>query len=174
MPFFRKTTLTEARQFTGDTLGGMKICEWMVDNGYPWLLGNANEPEELYVQFPDGTINSKPDKGIWIRPSDGGLMIRTMEGDMRVPLGHWVMKGAGGEFYSCDPDIFANTYAEVTEDEFNELFEIDRNARAYGFEVGRGHPLVKDVLKLSPDNPFLQKDWAEMISDEEVSDVEGN
>ena len=35
----------------------------------------------------------------------------------------------------------------------------DRNARAYGWEVGRGQP-IGAVIQSSPDNPFLDPDWA--------------
>jgi hypothetical protein len=37
--------------------------------------------------------------------------------------------------------------------------EIDRNARAYGWEVGRGHPLAERIESTDPSNPFLAPDW---------------
>ncbi len=36
--------------------------------------------------------------------------------------------------------------------------EIDRCARAYGWEVGRGKPMDK-VIETSPDNPFMDIHW---------------
>ena len=42
-----------------------------------------------------------------------------------------------------------------------ELEEIDRNARAYGYEIGRGHPLVNKIEAVSDDNPFMDTDWKE-------------
>ena len=39
------------------------------------------------------------------------------------------------------------------------LAEIDRNARAYGWEIGRGHPLVERIESTDPENPFLAADW---------------
>lgn len=36
---------------------------------------------------------------------------------------------------------------------------IDRNARAYGYEVGKGANLAQVIHTLSDDNPFLDKDW---------------
>ncbi len=50
--------------------------------------------------------------------SDGNpiLVIRTLEGDMTVTLGDYIIKGAQGEFYPCKPDIFEKTYEEVLED----------------------------------------------------------
>lgn len=37
--------------------------------------------------------------------------------------------------------------------------EIDRNARAYGFEIGRGKPLERELNEISPDNPFIHPFW---------------
>ena len=41
---------------------------------------------------------------------DGGLIIGTLEGNMRADPGDWVIKGVKGEFYPCKPDIFKATY----------------------------------------------------------------
>ena len=43
------------------------------------------------------------------------LVIHTLEGDMEVSIGDYIIKGVNGEFYPCKPDIFAKTYEEVTE-----------------------------------------------------------
>lgn len=43
------------------------------------------------------------------------------------------------------------------------LEELDRNARAYGFEIGRGHPLLEKLTHISDDNPFMDKDWRSKI-----------
>lgn len=50
-----------------------------------------------------------------------------------------------------------------------DIREIDRNARAYGFEIGRGRP-VQDVVASSPDNPFLDPDWASDLDGGEITD----
>lgn len=39
-----------------------------------------------------------------------GLKIRTLEGDMNVSFGDYIIKGVKGEFYPCKPDIFEQTY----------------------------------------------------------------
>lgn len=43
------------------------------------------------------------------------LEIRTLEGVMTADIGDWIIKGVKGEFYPCKPDIFKQTYDEVTE-----------------------------------------------------------
>lgn len=106
------------------------VEEW----GYPWLIGNA--PESLRYKRVEcsrpkmtasgpfryccdpacplhGAWAERPTKGIWIDPADGSLMIRTLEGDMKVSLGDWIIRGVAGEVYPCKPDIFAATYELV-------------------------------------------------------------
>lgn len=42
-------------------------------------------------------------------------VISTLEGDMVVSVGDYVIKGAKGEFYPCKPDIFELTYEEAVQ-----------------------------------------------------------
>lgn len=42
-----------------------------------------------------------------------GYVIETLEGDMTVSDGDWVIQGIKGEFYPCKPDIFESTYEKV-------------------------------------------------------------
>lgn len=46
--------------------------------------------------------------------SKTSLYIYTLEGDMHVSAGDYIIKGVAGEFYPCKPDIFAQTYELVT------------------------------------------------------------
>ena len=41
------------------------------------------------------------------------LVIPTLEGEMRVSVGDWIIKGVKGEYYPCKPDIFNQTYEKV-------------------------------------------------------------
>lgn len=41
------------------------------------------------------------------------LIIPTLEGEMLVSLGDWIIEGVNGEFYPCKPDIFEKTYEKV-------------------------------------------------------------
>lgn len=41
------------------------------------------------------------------------LYIVTLEGNMRVNIGDYVIKGVRGEFYPCKPDIFEETYEAI-------------------------------------------------------------
>jgi len=44
---------------------------------------------------------------------DDGLIIKTLEGDMKASIGDWIIKGVQGELYPCKPDIFEATYEKV-------------------------------------------------------------
>lgn len=50
-------------------------------------------------------------------PEGNTIYIPTLEGDMLIGLGDWVIKGINGEFYPCKPDIFEATHEEVIQDE---------------------------------------------------------
>lgn len=113
---FRKNPVTiEAKQFVPPASAAHELTSWMEANRYPFLVGDATKPETL--RYPDQLDGdpSRPDKGIYIDPATGELMIRTLEGDMRVSVGDWVILGVQGEFYPCKPDIFAETYTAATD-----------------------------------------------------------
>ncbi|MGP9682031.1 hypothetical protein [Brachybacterium sp. AOP3-A1-3] len=112
--FRKKPVEIEAMCFVPPPSHAHTLTSWMERNLYPFLVGNALEPETL--RYPDQVENddSRPDKGIYIDPATGELMIRTLEGDMRVSIGDWVIRGVHGEFYPCKPDIFEATYEAVT------------------------------------------------------------
>lgn len=39
--------------------------------------------------------------------------IKTLEGEMHVSEGDWIIQGVKGEIYPCKPDIFEATYEAV-------------------------------------------------------------
>jgi hypothetical protein len=50
-----------------------------------------------------------------LRFNDYGAYIETLEGNVQVTNGGYIIKGIKGEFYPCKPDIFKATYEEVGE-----------------------------------------------------------
>jgi hypothetical protein len=109
----KKPVEIEAMQFVPPAPKAHALTSWMEANLYPFLVGDATRPETL--RYPDQieTDDSTPDKGIYIDPRSGELRIRTLEGDMRVSVGDFVIRGVQGEFYPCKPAVFAATYEEV-------------------------------------------------------------
>ncbi len=51
----------------------------------------------------------------WAYFNDGPY-VTTLEGNMKVDVGDWIIKGVAGEFYPCKPDIFFQTYEAVDDD----------------------------------------------------------
>ena len=47
--------------------------------------------------------------------TDKEMIIHTLEGDMKADVGDYIITGVRGEQYPCKPDIFKETYTEVTE-----------------------------------------------------------
>ena len=47
---------------------------------------------------------------VWQYLGDNGVIIETLEGNMRANVGDWIIRGVKGELYPCKPDIFAATY----------------------------------------------------------------
>lgn len=70
---------------------------------FDFLTGTTNQP----------LTNSEDNFYIDHSRIKGGLVIKTLEGEHVATLGDWIIKGAKGEFYPCEPDIFAATYEEV-------------------------------------------------------------
>lgn len=80
----KKPVVIEARQFNYDSDDG-EIIKWI---GWPnYFYRRENYSDVLYI--------------------------KTLEGDMRVEKGDYIIKGVKGEFYPCKPDIFEQTYEKV-------------------------------------------------------------
>jgi len=82
----KKPVEIEARQYDGLVIIGHPITRWIKERGgrYTWT---TDTPQRLAIV--------------------------TLEGEMTVAPGDWVIQGVEGEFYPCKPDIFDATYEEV-------------------------------------------------------------
>ena len=109
--FRKKPVEIKAMEFGPTAADAHALTGWMEGHDYPFLVGNATEPETL--RYPGDESGIRPEQGIYIDPATGDLMIRTLEGDMRATPGDWIIRGVQGEFYPCKPDIFAATYEAV-------------------------------------------------------------
>ena len=94
--------------------------EW----GYPWLVGNALRPDTLRCESQPHA-SERPTKGIWIDPADGALMIRTLEGDMKVSLGDYIIRGVQGEVYPIKESIFRETYEPAEGESCSDYMSTD-------------------------------------------------
>lgn len=48
---------------------------------------------------------------------EGGLIIKTLEGEHLASIGDYIIKGIKGEYYPCKEDIFNQTYELVNDSE---------------------------------------------------------
>ena len=109
----KKPVEIEAMQFGPTTIEAHDVIVWMSKNKYVGLVGDATKPATL--RYPDQMADddSRPDKGWYIDPATGNLMIRTLEGDMRTSSGDWIIRGVAGEFYPVKDTILQETYEAV-------------------------------------------------------------
>ena len=63
--------------------------------------------DKCEIEIHDGAWN------VGAGPVVAEVIIHTLEGDMHVSKGDYIIKGVQGEFYPCKPDIFHETYEEV-------------------------------------------------------------
>lgn len=45
------------------------------------------------------------------------LVISTLEGEMKAPIGSWIIRGPLGEYYPCRKDVFEKTYDPIEKDD---------------------------------------------------------
>jgi len=64
-----------------------------------WTGGNEKEVESFLVLG-----------GAWFDKDSNFFVIYTLESDMYVDKGDYIIRGIKGEFYPCKPDIFEETY----------------------------------------------------------------
>lgn len=103
MPRFRKKPVEiDAMQLPVDATAAQAVTV------YQWVSSHIG-----VAQAP-GFEDHMPQQGITIDPADGLMAIRTLEGDMKVSPGDYVIRGVQGEFYPCKPDIFEATYEPVS------------------------------------------------------------
>ena len=89
----KKPVVIEAFQYTGEE-----------------CFRNENVPKWILESFNTGVLHWNPVPQIF-----SILYIETLEGKMQVSVGDYIIKGVRGELYACKPDIFIDTYEEVTE-----------------------------------------------------------
>lgn len=92
----KKPVEIEARQWDGTRASIVEICAWANRHD---AIEDDSTIAYTYVGEEDVT-----DVSIW-----------TLEGDMKVSPGDYVIRGVQGEFYPCKPDIFEATYEPVEE-----------------------------------------------------------
>ena len=84
-----------------------------------------------------------------VTPPVARIVIHTLEGDMKVSDGDYIIKGVKGEFYPCKPDIFEQTYESVeTHKEQPSLpSDIDEAAEKYSENILANNEDLQDAIE---------------------------
>jgi len=70
---------------------------------------NEGWPEWLRAAWNKSSIHA----GAVYEVVGAGLYISTLEGQMKIGVGDYIIRGVKGELYPCKPDIFELTYEKV-------------------------------------------------------------
>lgn len=92
MKYRKKPVIVEAFKYDGDLI---------YSNGEPYVPSWAMAANE---------------NGTFVWKGQGDLYIKTLEGDMLVTPGDYIIKGVQSELYPCKPDIFEMTYEKLEAD----------------------------------------------------------
>lgn len=78
-------------------------------------LLNNDESIANVIQFLFGDFSNDHILGAFISivKMNEGIIIETLEGDLKASFGDYIIKGVKGEFYPCDEEIFNLTYEKV-------------------------------------------------------------
>ena len=88
------------------------------------IIGDENitnptlkDVEQAILEKDEYTIDSPTYKLFVFGGEDKNvkLIIKTLEGEMHVSPGDYVIRGVEGEYYPCKPDIFEKTYEPVND-----------------------------------------------------------
>lgn len=121
----KKPVIIEAMPFDGSMDSIRSICLWANrDTEEPvidYVFGTTIRPCLAYMCKSYGYHSNdliQPDCGgtgfVACSPEEPyDIFVHTLEGEMRVNSGDWIIRGIKGEFYPCKPDIFEATYEAV-------------------------------------------------------------
>ncbi len=80
-----------------------------------WTGENHREMYDFLRLDMEGIVMSPYGVNFYIDHTkvEGGLIIKTLEGEHIASIGDFIIKGVNGEFYPCKPDIFHKTYEPI-------------------------------------------------------------
>jgi hypothetical protein len=100
MRYKKKPVEIEAVQWTGQNHREM----------YDFLTENLFDKEYMTVSGENFYIDHSK--------VEGGLIIKTLEGEHIATIGDYIIRGVKGEYYPCKEDIFNQTYEKVEDESF--------------------------------------------------------
>ena len=119
----KKPVVVEAFQFDGDLM---------------------NSKGDYYV--PDWAVEAYMTGVLFVKDA-GELYVKTLEGEMHVSVGDYVIQGVNGELYPCKPDIFKKTYNSC--DTLCAAEPDDENIRTHNLLFGMAIEALKRGKKVA-------------------------
>lgn len=95
----KRPVVIEAMQFTGSNYEAVRDWVGIRYEGDPFERNGFIPAGEQWPDPPSGVTAL-----VWDKLHDTWVGVKN---------GQWVIKGVQGEFYPCDPDVFASTYEEA-------------------------------------------------------------
>ena len=95
MKYKKKPVVIDAVQWTGNNHREI----------FDFLTENAFDKESMKVTGDNFYIDHSK--------VEGGLIIKTLEGEHLATIGDYIIRGVQGEYYPCKEDIFLQTYEKV-------------------------------------------------------------
>lgn len=112
-------------------------------------------------------------ENIQYNPEDNEYYIHTLEGDMKVSEGDYIIKGINGEFYPCKPDIFEKTYETLDVENLSKTVEAKKRKQKNFFSTicylannsknivtVKGEKYKEVILIISPQNIKEIREWS--------------
>lgn len=100
MKYRKKPVVIEAIQFTRNNI--KEILYFMGKIPSVDYMPQCKQEEESFLDYCKKCI-------------ENGININTLEGDIKLKVGEYIIKGVKGEFYPCKADIFEMTYEKEGE-----------------------------------------------------------
>lgn len=105
------------------------------------------KPVEIEARLYDPDARDAHEVVAWCgahRDKYGKLVVATLEGDMEITPGDYVIKGVEDEFYPCKPRIFEKTYDAVVSDPTGDLVKM--NEDRFALEVAEAYKLESELM----------------------------
>lgn len=112
-------------------------------------------------------------ENIQYNPEDNEYYIHTLEGDMKVSEGDYIIKGINGEFYPCKPDIFEKTYETLDVENLGKSDEAKKRkqknffsticylaSKSKNIKTITGEKYKEVILIISPQNIEEIREWS--------------
>lgn len=101
---------------------------------------NAAEVVDWIDSFDREAGGSVVAYGLGVDGTQPILRIQTLEGDMIVSIGDYVIRGVAGEFYPCKPDIWDKTY--IAGNDYAEVYRADNGEWAWRRRDGGNYKVL--------------------------------